>query len=509
MKKLNFSNYDVEQKLASISQQFGYTAVEKENAVWVSNSLQEPAFQSVRITSNNIADASLILDAYEKEYSSTPEIVISYDRCLKLLSNIATEISPDNVEFFQRGITFCARLKLTKLFQEAVAPIFFGTFAGGEIFIIKTTFAYLKRAGFNRALYALSHYPDSILSRETKGFDSLRNWNSIEADEFLSIILQITLHLFFPYVSGFTTGHGIGLRFVFLPTKAFEYTRPFFPADWMDFMRADTELAEERGAPLEEPDNMFKKPSRSIYGKYAFEIAPSFKVTTELVDWAIESANTTISRLYDVTNFVAGTSNQTIDPIYAQEYSHSFMHVLRDAASIISEDSRYRNKATTFRIADILSAIAEQGSLRKGQDEFFRDLFSCAAGKPTIKQILYRTGITAIKDFADVTDKIYENLKNTLLESVWIPGKRQLGGISVRRASLSSEEIVGEDEFCGLVLRALRNTQHGYFTRGDRYSRPSRFLSLIDGNTPDDFPTLAIAWILALLVSPTDFVGDP
>jgi hypothetical protein len=509
MKKLNFSNHDVERKLLSISHQFGYAAVEKESAVWLSNSLHDPPFQSVRITSSNIADAAPILDAYEKEYSSTPEIVIPYDRCLKLLANIAVKISPDNVELFKRGIMFCPRLKLTQLFQEGVAPIFFGSFGGGEIFIVKTTFAYWKRAGFNRVLYTLSHYPDSVLGGEVEGLASLRHWNRIEADEFLSVILQIVIHLFFPYVSGFTTGHGLGLHFVFIPTQPFEYTRPLFPADWMDFMRAATELGEERGASLQDPENMFKKSPRSVYGKYVFEIAPSFAVTNELVDWAIKSANVTVARLHDVTNFLTGMSEQTVDPVYAQEYSHSCMHVLRDAASIICEDSRYRNKATTFRIADILSAIAEQGSLRNPQGEFFRGLFSCATGKLTIKQILYSTGITALKTFADVADAIYDNLKNTLVASICIPGKRQLAGISVRTASLDSEAILNENEFSGMVLRALRNTQHGYFTRADRSVRPSRFLSLVDGNTPDDFPTLAIAWILALLASPSDFVGDP
>jgi hypothetical protein len=186
------------------------------------------------------------------------------------------------------------------------------------------------------------------------------------------------------------------------------------------------------------------------------------------------------------------------------------MHVLRDAASIIAQDSRYRNKATTFRIADILSALAEQGSLQTRQDEFFRELFGGSAGRPNTKAILYETGVGALKIFADTSNLVYEALKTTILDSIFIPNKRQDQKVVIKSRSLNSERLIGEDEFCAQTIRALRNTQHGYLTRGDSHSsRPARFLSMIDGNTPDDLPTLALTWVLALLASPSKFIGDP
>ncbi len=114
-----------------------------------------------------------------------------------------------------------------------------------------------------------------------------------------------------------------------------------------------------------------------------------------------------------------------------------------------------------------------------------------------------------MKNVAEASNQIYDNLKRIVLDSVFIPSKRLPDGILVKKSSLKTEQLTGEDEFCGHVLRALRNTQHGYFTRRDKSFRPSRFLSLIDGNTPDDFPTLGLAWTLALLASPSDFIGDP
>jgi hypothetical protein len=273
---------------------------------------------------------------------------------------------------------------------------------------------------------------------------------------------------------------------------------------------ADTELAEEYTVDSHPPKDLFEKPTRSIYGKYAFSSAPSHAETIELSEWAIDTTNRTVSRLYDVTNFSSKDGPEVIDPVYGQEYTHSLMHVFRDAASIIAQDSRYRNKGTVFRIADILAALAEQGSLQKRQDEFFRELFSCRTGRSNTNAILNETGVQALKIFADASDSIYQTLKTTILDSIFMADKRQGQKVIIKSSSLGSELPLGEDEFCTRTIRALRNTQHGYLTRGDRHSsRPARFLSMVDGNTPDELPGLALTWVLALLASPNHFIGEP
>jgi hypothetical protein len=315
-----------------LASRFNYTAVENADGVWLENGLNEPAFEHCRVTAATVPSARSILERYVDEYSASPEYVVHYSTCLKLLSGLAKDVSLDQIEFFKRGIMFCPRIKLTELFEEGIAPIFFGVFSDGEIIIVRTRLGYWERNGFKRALYTAALYPDQIANGEISRFASLQNWNRLEPDNFLSVILRIAQYLFFPYVSGFMASHGIGLRIVFIPSRPFEHARLAFPSDWMDFLRADTELAEE--------------------------------------------------------------------------------HTVHFQSS--------------------------------------------------------------------------------------------------KSSSLNSELLVGEDDFCGQIIRALRNTQHGYLTRGDKYSnRPARFLSMIDGNTPDNLPTLALTWVLALLASPNKFIGNP
>lgn len=509
MKWLDCPSQGIQEKILSMLPQYGYKGLQDGNGILIESSLSEPAFEFVRIASTNVAEANYVLERYQAEYSKVTEYVMPYTKCLEFLSKIAKEVSLENVESFKRAVMFCPRTKLPQLFNEGVAPLFFGSFAGGEIDIIKTSPSYWGRAAFKRFLYTLFHYPEAVVGGEIEEFASLKAWNSLQPDDFLAVTLRLIQYLFFPYVSGFSTGHGIGLVFVFIPPASFKHGRPLFPADWIDFMRPDTELGEEKRPPINDSSALFTKSERSIYGKYLFEQPPSVDDVRGLLKWGIQAVNDLLTKIYDVTRFPAENPADSIDPIYGQEYALSLMHVLKDAASIIAQDSRYGNKTTTFRIADILSAMAEHGSPGKRQDEFFRELLSCKEGKLKIRSILCNTGIPALEKLAQVSDQIYDNLKRVISESVFVQSKSRPDGILVRDSSLRAEHLTSEDEFCVNVLRALRNTQHGYFTRGDRAFRPSRFLSLVDGNTPDDLPTLALCWTLALLASPRELIGNP
>jgi hypothetical protein len=509
MKKLAIENQAIRRRILSVISTHGYSGIETPNGISINNSLHDRPFEFIRISKSNISDAQNILDKYKDEHAKFMEIQTSHSESLKLIRNFQGDLSPEKIELFKRGITFCPRTELTKLFEQEAAPQFFKLFSDGEIILIKISYDYNKRAAINRFLYTFSQYPDAITNDRLDHFDSLRKWNTLEPNYFLSIILGISQYLFYPYVSSFTANHGIRLVFLFIPSTPFKNIRPFFPKDYIDFLSSDTEMAQEHSKPIKSADDLFKKPERSIYSKYVFESPPQFSETKELIEWTLQSANKAVMRLYDVTNFNDENSPDTVDPVYSQEYTHSFMHALKDAASIIVSDSSYRNKATCFRVADILATMARYGSLRKDEGEFFQGLFRCDVGKPMLKSILHNTGVKALKDAADVAEGIYDNLKKTILEFIYVPNKRRTSTVCVKDSSLSSEQTISEDQFCGSVLRTLRNTQHGYLTRGDKSLRPSRFLSLIDGNTPDDFPTLAIAWILALLASPKDLIGDP
>jgi hypothetical protein len=502
MKRLHLGDEDKERRILSVAARSGYNIKDDSSGRWLENSLTVKPYEYVRITPSNISDVRPFIDAYTKEVNIAGGI--NYNKCLDLLAKITKGVSPENVEYFKRGIVFCPQNKLKELFEQGVAPLFFGVFPGGEIYLIRSSGAYHYRIAFIRFLYTLSLYPEILnykIGTDFEGFRTLVHWNNLDPRNYPLIILTIMQYLFYPYLTGFSALHGTNLDISFVFPQTIKEEK-LFPSYWIDFMKSKINFAKEA-----RENN--KVHERSVYGKYYFEEPSSFDDSKALIEWAIKSLNNLATRLYDVTRFLSDSDDEVIDPIYAYEYSQTIMHIFRDAASIITSDMSYQNKSVTFRIADLLSRLAKIGTLKKNEGDYFKELFRSDKGKFLVKDILTNADVQVIKDISQVVETIYENLKKSILDSIWVPDKRRASGISVKGKDLAKECIETEDEFLGNVIRALRNTHHGYFTRGDPKTKPSRYLSIINGNTSDDFPTLAIAWILALLASPERFVGTP
>jgi hypothetical protein len=110
----------------------------------------------------------------------------------------------------------------------------------------------------------------------------------------------------------------------------------------------------------------------------------------------------------------------------------------------------------------------------------------------------------------DGANSVYDALRTTIVNSVFVAAKRTLaGGVLVRDKSLTSEREETPDEFTANVVRALRNTHHGYMTAGDRQNRPSRYLALVTGALPDTMTYIGVLTGLALLADPTVMIGRP
>jgi hypothetical protein len=128
MKKINFSNRALERRFIPLASAFDYTAVENADGVWLEKKLDEAAFEHCRVTAATVPSARPLIERYVAEHTSSPEYVVHYSNCLELLSGLAKVVSPDQIEFFKRGIMFCPRIKFSELFEKAIAPIFWSVF---------------------------------------------------------------------------------------------------------------------------------------------------------------------------------------------------------------------------------------------------------------------------------------------------------------------------------------------------------------------------------------------
>jgi hypothetical protein len=427
---------------------------------------------------------------------------------MKEATNI-TKADLAGITRFCSSIFWCPQRQLPRFFSESIAPLFFGTYPNGRIVVVRPSIVYAQRLTLTKYLYSLSQYPDVPLQEwtESKGFLTLTSWGRLEPWYLAPKVMAIAANLFYPYITFFKATNFSNIFFLFVPETPLVFNRDDVSFTWRDVIIRDAALAEEyRRLDKEELTGDL---DYVVHRRYKFKDAPSSQDTLDLIVSMIGYVNKLGTMLYDVSQFPDKTDPQSVDPVYAFEYFHSIMHMLSDAVSIMGSSIVYWNKAATFRIADTIVEIAKLGSLGKG-DNYFKELFRCDSGKPLVSDVLGKSGVTALERFAAASEEVYEDLKKTILELVFIKSKRTAGGVLVKsRRDPSRETMKPDDEFCGDVIRVLRNTHHGYMTRGDAATRPSRFLSLITGNISDDLPLLAIAWVLSLMVDPQRVVGNP
>ena len=342
------------------------------------------------------------------------------------------------------------------------------------------------------------------------GFEMLRKWNQIEAYRYLQIISNIILHIKFPYITGIFASNGICLDFIFLfdePIDTGEQEQGekiIEDIDYHSYLRFVTDFGKEHVG----IENIQNQPERTVYKKFVFNNKPNIQETSKLIEWSINSSSRLIGNLFNLENFTSESDNDYVDPIYAFEYAYTVQHILHDITSILYTWSSYQNKSTLFRIADMLAGLAKLGSLTANEGNFFKELFM----PNKIKELSYKNFYTTelFDVFHTMAHKISNNLYCKIYNSIWVKDRLINNSVLVKDRNLLNENAEEINIFSGNLIRALRNTHHGYFTRADRTgSRPSRYFSISTGELPDDLPSLAFLWLLLLLDSQETFIGNP
>lgn len=102
-------------------------------------------------------------------------------------------------------------------------------------------------------------------------------------------------------------------------------------------------------------------------------------------------------------------------------------------------------KFLAFEVADIIDQLARQ--FRKTDETaVFKLLFNPVAGRELMKRALGAVPVQAVQTALPVVDEIYDDRQNTVVDSIWIPGKVSDEGVKVRQADLHSRNE--EQQIC-------------------------------------------------------------
>jgi len=473
-----------EYRTRNVSNGHSYYAIE--------NTLTDNPIEHIRINSSNIEDSKDLIDKHVSEHRKQDEFYDTSDIdkieqvLIPYLHKLKEDITPKSFRNFRSAVFRHPKERLSDYFINNIAPSFFNVFPNGEIFIINTPRILLSRSALIRFLYVLEN---GLFTKDIKGFNMLRSWNQVEAYSYIGIISNIILHIQFPYITGLWAWNGICLDFIFLFDEAIDTgelkqdEKIIEDIDYNAYLGIVADFAKEYVG----IENIQNQPERTVYKKYLFTRKPNIEETSKLIEWSIIASSNLIAKLFNLENFISLSRNNHIDPTYAFEYSHSIQHFLRDALTILNSRSSYQNKAILFRMADILSRTASLGTLNLNEVDLFKELFM--PNKILEHSYSYLDDTDLFGEFHHMADTISQHLSSTILDSIWVKDKLVDNGVLVKSRDLSTENVEDMNIFCGNLIRALRNTNHGYFTRGDKEkSRPARYFSISTGELPDDLP---------------------
>jgi hypothetical protein len=147
--------------------------------------------------------------------------------------------------------------------------------------------------------------------------------------------------------------------------------------------------------------------------------------------------------------------------------------------------------------------LSERFGNHKNKTEFFKTLLHTQEGPALLAPRFAGMPAPFAGYFTDLTAQIYRKIEETVLASVWRPGKVTAAGVMVRDKDLTNETPMPVPQFVAEVMRAYRNAHHGYFS-ADKVSqnRPLRFLFPVNGNLPVEMSALPVLWWLAYLADP-------
>ncbi len=439
-------------------------------------------------------------DYKKTRYYSAERHVISLNQVRQFVSSFEQETREwKALHQLSMAISLCNPDDLAATLQLALTALF-QRFPETRVLIFTTDFAYESRLAGIRGGYSLSQYP---FQEWTNGFASLRQWHTISTVNQPQVIFNLGSLAFYPQVPFFQTGP-LGLRLIFVFESPMKIETQEFPESWLSFTESRTDFADEARSHadiLENPNGDVA--NRSAHARY--QCARQFSSTDMIafIRWLTSQYNELFFRLAEPGEFL---TDDFVDFVKAVEIPLSIDRFLRKACACVASNQNHARKSTTMELADLIESVRRVFTPIQTGD-WFKFLWNPLQGKNALIACFRNLPQPFLDHFTHETELIYQELVDVIQRSITIRSKMTTGGIYVRDRRLATENMETWPEFIGNVMRALRNSHHGYLTESDPSARPSRYLALVTGDTPDSLSHLGIIWTLGLLASPQDLIA--
>lgn len=385
--------------------------------------------------------------------------------------------------------------------RDWIAKAFFGSFPKGRIGIIRMPYIYERRQGAVRGAYVTAQYGLAALNDEIS-LGAMGKWSTLAPSETLRVGLDLATSAMYPAISFFHTFRP-GLALIFVPGEQIDQVFPDFPTDWLalfgsrtDFSQGMNRASAKSGAGSSHPI--------AVHRRFLQEPQVTTHEVCAWVDWIVGRCGEHVRWSTDPTSHLS--PDGIVDFVTAFEHALTVDRLLRKAVTANVATQSALRKGATFEVVDILEELTRLW--RDPHEDFFKPMFNPASGPARFRQAFADAPQPWRDLLIDGADAVYAGLRSTVEQSIIVPDKKTLTGVMVRNRQLNAENPESFDDFTANVVRALRNTHHGYLTRRDTTgARPSRYLGLVTGALPDSFTYIGVLAGLAYLADPRGLVG--
>jgi hypothetical protein len=303
--------------------------------------------------------------------------------------------------------------------------------------------------------------------------------------------LSIPLSIFLPRMYGFVAGKVV-LGYLFQFESPVEDVREHFPRSGLEFFRAEASNLFRQDLRLDLPD---LNPESTDTFRFIHSEFSSSDIRTFITEY-LSRLSGFLSFMIDPSNFIDSDTQQWIGLEHYRIWL-AFERIADEVIFLLTDDQPFLRKMSLFRILDQLSTLATRES-NKQASVFKRLLLPGDSPDPIMEGLREYKGSVALHLQSEL-NRVRQQLREVVLDSIYLPGRHDPSRQVVK--VIGGEEIRADD-YVREFIRELRNTYHGYHTRGFR-----KYLEISTGNTPDNLPMLAVLAFLALLSTPKLFIG--
>jgi len=427
----------------------------------------------------------------------------SSESFLSFVHNIAS--GNDRYKAFydlMRGFEFCDPRSIKRLMRNHALPAFFAAYPRSQVLAYETNYDYEKRYVLLRGGYTFEQYPPKEFQASgLDSFQTLEKWQSVSPMFQPRILGLLAAYAFFPYIHCVVAGSA-GLLLVFVLDKPEKYEPSDFPFSWLSLAVQGSDFGDTTNA-------------KSMHERMLDSEKFNADDIVRLMEWLVERYNDFTFHQTDPSEF---QTDGFVDFVLALEHVLTIDRILRKSLLCMTSQESSVRVFATMEVADILGTLRRHWTSTSAEDSFKR-LFNPIEGRRLVVDCLQRMPEPFKTYLSEVNNNIYTELEERISSSVWRKSKitENASGVMVRMVKkdrLTKERrLTGEEkeeswpEFTANVIRALRNTHHGYLTSTDRTFRPSRYLALVNGDTPYLMCYLGILWTFSLLADPAAMIG--